>query len=223
MKYYPLIKVAAFSAILLTAMAFSCQDHHVPDPDPISNCNRVDGTPRAFSCEFQITRIEIFDRNTSNFAEVITPQRLSGGLYFSQASQTAPLSGQAYYLSYKVRVHAKRIANSQMPAWNYYQLVVLGSGGLVLMPDNVVDPIPLGNSISDYQQISNWAVGETKTFDGYASFLAGKTPVISSTTLFVGVRNYNSYDLLISPPHNYERLRDLAEGALAFNIQMKDG
>jgi len=87
MKNYSLIKVFAVSLVLLTAMAFSCQDHHVPDPDPVIKCNRVDGSPRAFPCEFEIIKIEYYAGKTNRIIGV-SPTKIAYCTYH-QTMQTS--------------------------------------------------------------------------------------------------------------------------------------
>lgn len=71
MKTLRILKVISLSSVLMLAMAFSCQDHHVPDP--VSNCDLVDGTPRAFPCEFEITKVEFLKKLTNQVSTTILP------------------------------------------------------------------------------------------------------------------------------------------------------
>jgi len=95
----------------MMAMAFSCQDHHVPEP--VSNCERVDGTPRAFPCEFEITKLEFLRTNTSQVVKTVLPGSpvvqlpLNDAYHFQYGSQR-----EYAIVDYRVRIHVKRIANA---------------------------------------------------------------------------------------------------------------
>lgn len=228
MKKFPVIKVLASFAILLTTMAFSCQDHHVTDPDPVSNCNRVDGTPRAFPCEFEISKIEIFEKNTDHIIETISPHRLQGGLSMLHAISTQPLSGHTQYvMTYRTKIYIKRITNSPLPSWNKYKVITMQPFNSPDRPDNILFPYPIVNDVNSYQEIPLWPIGETKIFESNILFLTSR--VVTQTSILFGnpilycfIVNYNTWEALATAPHNYSALRDISDAKLLYNVQMSE-
>jgi hypothetical protein len=226
MKNYSVLKVAAFVAILLTAMAFSCQDHHVPDPDPVSNCNLVDGTPRALPCEFEISKIEFFEKQTDRVIETITPQQLQGNLSMSEASDIQPLSGHATFaLTYRTKMYVKRIVNSPSAGWNKYKVMPLQPFNSPSRPDNIFFPSVLVNDVNSYQEIPSWPIGDTKIFETDILFLMSRhitqTSIIWDNAILYGfVLNYNTWEVLTAAPHSYSALRDISEAKLTYRVQM---
>src|SRR5688572_26371059 len=119
MKTLRILKVISLSSVLMLAMAFSCQDHHVPDP--VGNCDRVDGTPRAFPCEFEITKVEFLKKLTNQVSMTILPGHPDALLILGDAYRSFVGSDAEYRdVFFKVRLHVKRIANpTAQPADGY--------------------------------------------------------------------------------------------------------
>lgn len=219
MKNYPLIKIAVFSAVLVTAMAFSCQDHHVPDPDPVPTCNRVDGSQRALPCEFEITRIEFFDWNTTKIGEVINPQRLQGGLIMANAAKVQPLSGHVdFVVTYNTKIYIKRIANSPSPGWNKYRVVQFKPANHPVHGDIIDFPVIWKNPVTATQEITSWEIGETKTFERNVLF---ETTRAENVDLYCSIINYNTWEMLVAAPYNYNLVRDISEATLKYKMQMR--
>jgi len=220
MKHCSLIKIVTLSVIFLTAMAFSCQDHNVPDPDPVSKCNRVDGTPRALPCEFEVTRVEFFKTNTKEIIETIDSQHLQGGLIRGNAAKVQPLTGHdgEVFLVFNTKVYVKRIANSPSTSWNKYRVAQFKLGKHPEHGDIINLPIQWTNDLAYFQEISSWAIGETKTFEigvGFESYPE------ENIDIYCSIINYNAWEMLVAPPYNYELVRDVAEATLKYKVQMR--
>jgi len=56
MKINQVIKLLPSITVLTIALAISCTDHDIPDPE--KHCERLDGTPRFYPCEFEIVKAE---------------------------------------------------------------------------------------------------------------------------------------------------------------------
>lgn len=218
MKHYSLIKIFAYSAILITAMAFSCQDHY--EPEPVSNCNRVDGTPRALPCEFEVTRVEFYKTNTKEIIETIDAQHLQGGLIRGYAARVQPLTGHdgQVFLVFNTKVYVKRIANSPSPDWKKYRVAQFKLGMHPVHGDIIDFPVQWRNDPAYFQEIPSWAVGETKTFETLVGFESYPEENID---IYCPIINYNAWEKLVAPPYNYELVRDVAEATLKYKIQMR--
>jgi hypothetical protein len=122
MKHYSLLRLITLSAILMTAMAFSCQDLHIPEP--VTNCNRVDGTPRAFNCEFEFVKAEFYkvfnqsgntvyyDTATAATPEIVVREGERGMWIRSYVSMF-------YIVPLNVKVTVKRIAPPPTGSMDY--------------------------------------------------------------------------------------------------------
>jgi len=227
MKNYSLIKIAAMSAVFVTAMAFSCQDHNLPDPDPVVNCKRIDGTPRAFPCEFEIVKVEFLRNNTSQVVRTVFPSDPNVELPINAAKFYGWGSGRSYiFMQYNIRVHVKRIANpSFLPVGGYevmdYSLTpayppypplhddLIGPGGWPPPGSPAANPVAF-----------DMAIGETRTVEKMVTmqFNTEFPPVtLSYGPNIVSVVNNTTTIKLINAPYNYDRLRDVHEARIAIN------
>lgn len=126
MKHFPVFRLLAFTAILFTAMAFSCQDHNIPDP--VTNCNRVDGTQRAFNCEF----VKAVFYNSVSFRDTIVYGTVTPGnpgieieeRYFNEWLVSS-ISGY-YHTRVQMKVMIKRIAPPPSPTSISYLIRNIG-------------------------------------------------------------------------------------------------
>lgn len=228
MRQLSLIRVLSLAAIFLTAMAFSCQDHHIPDPEPAANCQRVDGTDRAFPCEFQITKLEFLRKNTNNAVRTFLPGDSTIGLPLNAADSYAWGSKHGYVLvTYRVRVHVKRIAPASFQPVGGYEPVLYrlhiatpGSPYHSLYDDIIGSPFgvqpppsPAANPLD-----MSMAVGETRSFvlSLYLDFDFEVRNGRHFPDLLIGVVNNTTALTLIGAPYNYNLLRDLNEARIRF-------
>lgn len=227
LKHYTLLKLAALSAIFLTAMAFSCQDHNIPDP--VSNCNRIDGTPRAVNCEFEFVKADFFrvdyysgKPDTTRYGTV-TPGQPDVKLIEPQyGSWVASYISQFFYIGLQGKVTIKRIAPP--PA---------GSNKYILRKDLVSSPIAEYDSRSGFFELEkdedlpqvtiDIPVGGTYTYDVTYDF-SGRFnyngdyldyPLFSNYYLLV--QNVKTSQMLRGAPYNYQWYRDIAEARMSFN------
>ena len=199
MKHFPILRLLAFGVILLTAMAFSCEDHNIPDP--VTNCNRVDGTPRPFDCEFEMTKIEFLYPRTKTVAGTVTKAdpnvRLPGSaaIFFSYNPRDGWVSSR-----WLVRATIKRIAQphtSNSSQYLYRQILPFdynnqhyeshGTNWGEILPD-------------DSLQVNTWNIpmGGTQSFEmeyGIDGPFGG--------IYYVLVQNKNTSKLLREAPYNY--------------------
>lgn len=233
MKHYSMIKVAALSIVLLAAMAFSCEDHSIPDPDPVSNCNRIDGSPRAVDCEFEYVKAEFYrvDRFTNIpdtvYFGTVTPanpnlavkEQLYGDWVVSYISQF-------FYLPLQAKVTIRRIAPA--PA---------GSNTYLLRQDMRVGPPP--GETGEYNSKSGWfelekdeelkavniniPVGGTYTYDmtynitGRFEYNGDYIDYPVYPKYYLLVQNAKTTEMLKATPYNYTKYRDIAEARLPFS------
>jgi len=231
MKNYTTLKLLALSSVFVTAMAFSCQDHHIPDP--VTNCKRADGTSRAVNCEFEFVKAEFYRVDEYPY----NPPRLDTVVY-ATATPTSPnvsikepryaawiisSSSLLYYIQLPVRVTIKRIApkpsgttgyllrkdfnastnnNDEFPT--YY-----GS----LPPDSSLTPVqidvPVGG-IFTYNTVYIWSGGASDDYPYINYHLNG------ANNYFL-VQNVETSKLLRQAPYSYTLYRDIAEAKLLFH------
>ncbi|GGN03795.1 hypothetical protein GCM10010967_43300 [Dyadobacter beijingensis] len=231
MKHYTTLKLLALASVFVTAMAFSCQDHHIPDP--VTNCNRVDGTPRALNCEFEFVKAEFYtvDRYPDN------PPRYDTIVYATATPASPKVSIEEpryaawivssvsllYYIDLPVRVTIRRIAPKPAGTTGYLLRKDFAAGG----PSNVEYPT-YGGSLPPDEDLTpvniNIPVGGTFTYNtGYIWYGAAsdKPPYINygidgGNNYFL-VQNIETSKLLRQAPYNYQFYRDMAEAKLLFH------
>lgn len=200
-------KIYASLAVLMMAFALSCTDHSNPDPGGPggTNCSRVDGTPRAYPCEFEIVKID-FMRQSSNDAvfATITPNNhqvaLQAALAFSYV-KTGTLTADVVF---KVRLHIKRIANPAFPTPGGYWISESVSGG------EVDDPSVLRPNRYYPAPSLPMAVGETAQVFSRLTFSTLDNMINQSPTM-LSIQNPVTYANLTAAPHNYALVRDRSE------------
>lgn len=229
MKTRALVKIAAMSAVLITAMAFSCQDHHIPDP--VIHCERVDGSPRAFPCEFEIVKLEFLRGTTNQVVSTFLPGDTTVALPINASQAYFWLSmHSSVYLQYRVRVHVKRIAAASSQPVGGYELVYYRMAPIVPGYPPVYDDIisapgavqSAGNTLplSPAKRPVNFdmPVGETRTAEllvtlGFDYEMLGG---VYSGEMVIGVVNNTTALKLFGAPYNYNRGRDIQEARLSF-------
>lgn len=220
MKHFSILRLLAFVAILLTAMAFSCEDHNIPDP--VVNCNRVDGTPRAFNCEFKFVKAVVY--NIGYFKDTIVHGIATPGSPDVEIKEryytdwlVSSISG-FYHTSVQMKVTIKRIAPPPSPtAINY-----LIRRNLTIAPSNNLDEYfpwyTSPDSLNLSPEIIDIPVGATHTFDTFYSF-SGFDNVFSSFNNSINllpIQNKETTEILRQAPYNYTLFRDIAETTAFF-------
>ncbi|WP_342083632.1 hypothetical protein [Dyadobacter sp. OTU695] len=223
-----LLRVISLSSVLLTAMAFSCQDHNVPDPEPVANCKRIDGTDRALPCEFEITKLEFLRNNTNNVVRTFLPGDSTIGLPINASLRYVWGSMHAgLQMTYRMRVYVKRIAPASFqPVGGYeiqpYQLSPSGPPGDPLPPiwdDLIGGPYglnPPAATANDPLDMS-MAVGETRSYVTTLDLMYNVEYLQGQYFghLMIGIINNTTALTLLAPPYNYNRLRDIHETRIA--------
>lgn len=236
MKHYSLIRLLAMGAIFITATAFSCQDHNIPDP--VTNCSRVDGTPRAVNCEFEFVKAEFYRTvfvspgvtDTISYGAV-TPatSNLEMKEPYSRYWVVSDIS-QFFVMTIKVKVTIRRIApapagtNSYILRNNLRSAVTGNPGpgeyssksGWDVETDDQLTPvsinIPVGSTYTYYQN-----------YDFSGRFEYGNNIIIYplASEYYFLVQNLATSQKLRQSPFNYQYYRDLAEARLTFHPVVK--
>lgn len=205
-------KIFASAAIFCLAIALSCTDHTNPDPDP--TCTRVDGSPRLYPCEFEIVQID-FMRQSSNDASfaTLTPSNHDITLPRSLAFSYQPFSGGSAELTYKIRLHIKRVANPSFPTPQGYW---------------ISDSRPMGGTADDESLLApnlyypapalNMAIGQT--IQVFTRMWIGVDPSMPTrASLMTSIQNPGTFAALKAAPNNYTLVRDLSEAYyLPYNV-----
>lgn len=199
------IRILSTSFSLALALAMSCTDDHLI-PQPAANCNRLDGQPRAFPCEFAIEKLDFMtgSSNTTVF-ETLTPTdslfERKGAAYSWYKTGT-----EDFVVKYKVRLTFKRIAEAPEAQDNQYHLYMT-EGGI-----DTEDFLNWGADIN----AANMAVGETRSqFFIIEYHLSYWAPVPIYMRLFA-IINRDTYKKLEQAPYKYTAVRDRAESWIRF-------
>lgn len=219
MKTICLLKSITVSALLVTASFLACTDHVIPDPE--SNCTLLNGSARLYSCEFEITKAEFCKGLAINDVfGTVTPEHPEITLPFENAWFNFSAVPNAKNVTYKVKLHIKRIANPSVNASEGY-IVDKPKG----TPANILNstagefPLPVLHPQvpTDLQSLP---VGNSTVFITDAEYhievsylVPFNTPVYSDFTgnvLFL-LHNIATSKMLLVPPHNYKLRIDLAE------------
>ncbi|SDG73068.1 hypothetical protein SAMN04487996_122102 [Dyadobacter soli] len=232
MKHYSLLRLMALSAVLITSLAFSCQDHHIPDP--VTNCDRVNGTLRAVDCEFEFVKAEFSELRNSNGdtlrygtvtpggdPTIVLPEVDRGRWIRSYISMF-------YFLSMEVQVTIRRIAPAPANTTDYVlrQDFTANSNNdefpttaiWYLEPDEDLKPvkinIPVGGTYT-YHTVYN--------FVGTAGFSGDDIDYRMTGDYYLLVQNVETSKLLKQAPYNYDLYRDRAEAKLMFRTKIIPG
>ena len=228
MHIFSMLRLLALSCVFFLAMAFSCQDHHIPDP-PVTNCKLVDGTQRAFDCEFEFVKAEFYTPNTTqpgpptkDIYATVTPGNPDfdikeprwGAYIFNQRVNT-------YLGVFPATVTIRRIAPSATGSKQY------------ILRNNITSPSPTdpregfsdfsyGAPIVDPAPVTiDIPVGGTYTYD--INFVMGGSYIersnyleyiIPGKELYLLVQSVGTANKLKQAPYNYTLYRDLAEAKL---------
>ncbi|SEJ43688.1 hypothetical protein SAMN05216327_11098 [Dyadobacter sp. SG02] len=199
--------IRPLSAVLLFVLTFalSCTDDHVI-PEPVDNCTRLNGQPRAFPCEFEIQKLDFMSgsSNTTAFATLTPTDSLfeRSGPYYSWTKTGT----ENFTISYKVRLTFKRIAEAPVGQNNQYSLFMTQGG---------IDSEDF-HDFSFSINTANMAVGETRSeFYIIEYSLANWMPIPIYMRMFAIV-NLTTYEKLKLAPYSYTAIRDLAESWIRF-------
>ncbi|SDG94897.1 hypothetical protein SAMN04487996_1264 [Dyadobacter soli] len=197
------------SAILLFALslAMSCTDDHVV-PEPVPNCNRLNGQSRAFPCEFEIEKLEFMSGSSNTaVAATLTP---TDSLFAPGKEYSWQKTGTEDFLyRYKVQLTYKRIAEPPKGQENQYALYMTVGG---------IDTEDFLDWSADINT-ANMAVGETRSqFYIIDYHLNPWTPISLRMRLF-SIVNLETYKKLQKTPYDYTAVRDRAESWIRFKAK----
>lgn len=232
MKHYSLLRLAAFSVIFVTAMAFSCQDHHIPDP--VTNCNRVNGTPRAVNCEFEFVKADFYEIRSGIGDTVrygtVTPTS-SPTIQLKEVEQGRWILSYVsmfYYIPIDVTVTIKRIAPAPSASKSY-----LLRQDLAVYPGEVEFPTtkdfypPADEDLTPVN--IDIPVGGTYTYNtvyhyvGNAGYSGDDVNYGLNQNYYLLVQNVETSKMLTQAPYNYNFFRDKAEAKLMFRTKIIPG
>ncbi|SDG94987.1 hypothetical protein SAMN04487996_1266 [Dyadobacter soli] len=204
-QHFSASRLLSATLLFVLTLAMSCTKDHVI-PEPVSNCNRVNGQPRAFPCEFEIQKLDFMwgSSNVTAF-ETLTPTdslfERKGAYYKWYKTGT-----ENFTIVYKVRLTFKRIAEGPKGKDNRYYLYLLQGSS------DYEESINYGFDINT----DNMAVGQTRSQFFYIEFsLANWNPSPLWMNLFA-IINRDTYEKLKVAPYNYTALRDRAESWIKF-------
>jgi hypothetical protein len=223
-----MLRLLVLSSVFFLAMAFSCQDHNIPDP-PVTNCKRVDGAQRAFDCEFEFVKAEFYTLNrtqpgppTKDIYATVTPGNPNfdikeprwGAYIFNQRVDL-------YLGVFPATVTIRRIAPSATGS-NQYMLRNNIAGRSVNDPDEWFSDFSYGAPIVDPEPVTiDIPVGGSYTYE--ISFVMGGhyiersnylEYVIPGPDLYLLVESVETRKKLKEAPYSYTLYRDLAEAKL---------
>ncbi|WP_342087672.1 hypothetical protein [Dyadobacter sp. OTU695] len=192
-------------SLLIIALALSCTDHVNPGEPGQSNCLRVNGSPRLYPCEFEITQIDVMkvSSNTDVYA-TLTPSNHNVHLLTTMAFSYIRTATTTATLEYKLRLHVKRIAPPTFPTPTGYWISESIAGGepddpSVLLPNRYY-PAP----------ILNMAVGETSLVFTRLTYYTSDGELQGRPSM-VSIQNPVTYQNLANAPNNYALGRDRSE------------
>ncbi|SDD58573.1 hypothetical protein SAMN04487996_101376 [Dyadobacter soli] len=218
-----MFRLLALSCIFFLAMAFSCQDHNIPDP-PVTNCKRVDGTQRAFDCEFEFVKAEFYnlDGTKKDIYATVTPSNPNFDIVEpAYASFVYNQRVNVYYEEFPATVTIRRIAPSPTGSNQY----ILRKNIWTMSPTDptegfsdfsygapIVDPAPVTIDIpvgGTYTYEVSYGIGGY--YEDKPRYLDYKLP---GPDLYLFVESVETAKKLKQAPYNYTLYRDLAEGKL---------
>ncbi|WP_439585642.1 hypothetical protein [Dyadobacter bucti] len=224
MKIEQVLKLLPFTAILAIAVAISCTDHDIPDPD--KQCERSDGTPRFYPCEFEIVKAEFAKGLTINdiFA-TITPQNTDVVLPMQFAWYRFSQNPNTIDVTFKVKLHVKRIANASVQASSGYILdkPTGRPATIASLYSTTVFP-PLHPQVPIELQLL--PLGQTAVVISDAAYHISveylpplNTPVYTNFTgnVLYAFHNIETTKTLIATPHNYSLGVDASEAHIVIN------
>lgn len=199
------IRLLSAAMLFALALPMSCTDDHVI-PQPVANCNRLNGQPRAFPCEFEIEKLDFMygSSNTAVFATLTPTDSLfeRTGPYYSWHKTGT----EDYVIRYKVRLTFKRIAKAPEGQDNQYYLYMTVGG---------IDTEDFLNWGADIDA-TNMAVGETRSQFFIIDYPLNSWTSITTYMRLFSIINRDTYKVLEQAPYNYSAVRDRAESWIRF-------
>lgn len=114
-----LLKISFCFAMIASAVVLSCTDHDIPDPG--TACTRVDGTPRYYPCEFEIVKAEFCNKlDINKIVATVTSENQKVTLPVSAAWRYYHPSPGFVDITYKIKLHIKRVSNPSFATSNQY-------------------------------------------------------------------------------------------------------
>lgn len=232
MKHYSMFRLIAFSVVLITAMAFSCQDHHIPDP--VTNCNRVDGTSRAVNCEFEFVKAEFYEVRTGIGDTVRYGTVTPGGNPTIELREVErgrwilSYVSMFYFVPIEVKVTLKRIAPAPSGSTGYLlrqDLQVTQNGAE--FPTTKDFSLPEDEDLTavniDIPVGGTYTYHTTYNFVGNAGYSGSDVNYGLTADYYLLVQNVKTSKLLQQAPYNYALYRDRAEAKLMFRTKIIPG
>lgn len=229
MSFFSLLRSASIATIVLTSTALSCQDHHIPDPDPVSNCTRINGTPRAVDCEFEIVEVAFYRGSVSdaNLYGKVTPN--DSNLVIKEQFKYEFVAGSAsslFSIGLIAKITVKRIAPAPAGSNKYLFRSTIQSFKDPRFPEREVDS-RFGFLLDEdnYDQVAiDVPVGGTFTYNDMMAGFQGQYTTDRTTGLIVYpvnptwviVQNVETSKKLRNVPYSYTLFRDQAEARLKF-------
>jgi len=215
-KAQSLLLITLCLVMSLTAGVLSCTDHDIENPE--TACTRVDGSPRYYTCEFEIVKAEFTNKLSLNeVVATVTPMNRKVNIPVSAAWSYYHPSPGFSDITFKVLLHIKRVSNPSISSSNQYTIPFLNSGtknmdaSFALYQFPPIFP-PLSQTISI-------ATGETfvAVVDAFyhvkEDILPGNKAVysdISGNTAFL-IYNMKTATVLSASPYSYKHVFDLSE------------
>lgn len=223
-----LSKIIFCCAMMASAVVLSCTDHDIADPG--TTCTRVDGTPRDYPCEFEIVKAEFCNKlDINEIIATVTSTSQKVTLPVSAAwSYYHPSPGFAD-ITYKIKLHIKRVSNPSFTTSNQY-IIPKTTGRISDLPKflginqfpPIFPPLPATLSMSigetsvvildafyhakeDFQQPSNKAV--------YSDILGN---------IMYLIYNMKTAENLAGPPHSYQNILDIAESHITIDTALTE-
>lgn len=204
-KKYTAVRLFSAFVMFAVAVTMSCTDHVNPDPEPVAHCNRLNGQPRAFPCEFEIEKLEFMSGSSNTVVfETLTPTdslfQLSGPYYSWEKTGT-----ETYKVRYKIRLTYKRIAEAPQGVTNEYVLYMTTGG---------IDSEDFLDWASDIG--TDMAVGETRSEFYIIDYNLAIWDSITNRKRMLSIVNLGTYNILKAAPYHYDAVRDRAESWIRF-------
>ena len=222
MKKHFFLKVISAFSVVLTAMAFSCQDHFVPEePEtaifPANACTLNNGEPRPFPCEFEVVKIDFVYGPKDVIAGTAT--QADSVVHLTRAHpQTFITWGihGGFYSFWRTRVTIRRIAN---PVGHNSKEYIFREAFRGFHDDNR-DPYPITPPDNAFEKHTiDIPIGGTYTFASGFTMEGGRpTKPTLSQSPYILVQNVATSAILQKPPYSYTNYREIADAKMVAHM-----